>query len=1181
MSGVYGPPAPKALTSQAAHRTLLLDTVAKVHGGQLDQKQGAQRLRAAGFPEHDNPFSNADAPGIGGVLHAVAKPLGLSRSANIEAADKTLASYRQTHPGAAVFDVAALRRGGVVTPGTGIVAQLLGGLAQESINNPGGVAALVEHPVRTAKEVAHNVAATVEHPARHPANALLLGSAVVGGTGSVLGRAAGASRALRAGEGVGAAVRRPGYAGGSLLHAPEPGVSRIYIPGGRPESVAAPRVVEPKVTAKAQARLAQLEAEHNKALDTVAAGMFGPIDRAEVARRNVSNAKALRQQAGVTRAGRPSGASGAKAQLLPTVTKERRAAAEQAVQDAIDANPDHPALAAWRVRTDEIDQLRADFNREPAAFSKPRTVSVGSVAEGPSEAVTVERPLSRNMVVRELVQKPRNARLQKRLLEQPASPGTATVRALRGTFSPQTTFGRERRAELRVTNARQAALRVEQQRATGRLSRGEHAALSIVGVEGSNAFANPAEVVARHVATHQHFANLGGDVAAHEARIADVKLARSPLENPSPRFKRAVALTRQLSLRTERDLIDSKLLDTGTARGRRDAIARIYGHEQAPPGSFFFPLSRRYTMEAPHGAPAGFQPRPSEYGMGPVQPGQHVQGLHQHFTGESVASGQIPVNVAATIADRSARVDRLLSAQRQYADLWRAASPTRRSTYDVPIRATRDVHTELRQFFGGLADHLHATPDEQLNLSAKEVDRLTGMLEANEHAGAGVGAHVPGVRWVDRRYLADLGETSPRGIVEKAADLVTNPVRTADLYLRPAYVLNLAGNLGMAGVTQGVRVFPSLRRAVIAARHDGQANTATIDSLMGASLSRSFAVGTGPLHAANQQLAEAWNALTDLYVRRSAFYHEAAKAGYSTPTEIERLLNGPQLHSKLVEVTRRANKNVVDYSLTPVESQTIRRLIYFYPWVSRGTVWALRTLVEHPGKTFTLAQLGQVGAEHAHRQLGPLPAWANQLGLIPVGARHGDLQAVLNPSSVNTYATAVQAGAAAVDTAKALIGIPHGKSASGILTPAFTLAEQATGAGDTGGKSGLIGLLESLPQYQLARRLGVVDHPSKTYPDTGVGPALGPYSAGGAYKRNINVEELRKQAKTETGSSLGKLANDLQRAVELGMLTPQDAASTLAAARQAGDDAVKTAVRRLDVYLSRADKAGMTATTHP
>src|SRR5262249_54005754 len=150
-------------------------------------------------------------------------------------------------------------------------------------------------------------------------------------------------------------------------------------------------------------------------------------------------------------------------------------------------------------------------------------------------------------------------------------------------------------------------------------------------------------------------------------------------------------------------------------------------------------------------------PRPGEYGVGPAQP--RIAGLGHEFTGESVAQGKTPVDITASLSDRATRVNRLLQTEQTYETLWKVASPVRRSSYDLPIRSTREIKADLKSLFARMADHLHPSPDEAMRVDATELRQLTDKLEANEAAGAGVGARVQGVRWVDSRYLKDLGET--------------------------------------------------------------------------------------------------------------------------------------------------------------------------------------------------------------------------------------------------------------------------------------------------------------------------------------------------------------------------------------------------------------------------------------
>lgn len=206
-------------TPQQSNHELYLDTVTKVRGGQLTTTQGAQRLKAAGFPDSDNPFTNEDAPGLGTIVHKLlghVPAIAAERQSNNQAKE-----YAAAHPDNPFQPIGAgTREGGTITPGTGIFAGLLGSIANESTYDPSGTYDAIEHPLRTAQQIGKQVVQTAEHPEHHIANALLLGSAAAAGGGSLLSRFLGAGKAVGEGAGVGAALTRPTAEGGSLLHAP-------------------------------------------------------------------------------------------------------------------------------------------------------------------------------------------------------------------------------------------------------------------------------------------------------------------------------------------------------------------------------------------------------------------------------------------------------------------------------------------------------------------------------------------------------------------------------------------------------------------------------------------------------------------------------------------------------------------------------------------------------------------------------------------------------------------------------------------------------------------------------------------------------------------------------------------------------------------------------------------------
>jgi hypothetical protein len=141
----------------------------------------------------------------------------------------------------------------------------------------------------------------------------------------------------------------------------------------------------PRVRRKSRAaRLTELEREHNKALDTIAAAKYGPIHKSESSYISSERSKARRQQSGFNRAGKTSTVSGRKsyARMRKTPTEQRRADVEREVQDFIRRNPDHPVAKQWQARLDEIERLTRQETPEPEEmFGGQRRVHVRAYAQ--------------------------------------------------------------------------------------------------------------------------------------------------------------------------------------------------------------------------------------------------------------------------------------------------------------------------------------------------------------------------------------------------------------------------------------------------------------------------------------------------------------------------------------------------------------------------------------------------------------------------------------------------------------------------------------------------------------------------------------------------------------------------------------------------------------------------------
>lgn len=590
----------------------------------------------------------------------------------------------------------------------------------------------------------------------------------------------------------------------------------------------------------------------------------------------------------------------------------------------------------------------------------------------------------------------------------------------------------------------------------------------------------------------------------------------------------------------------------------------------APEGSFYFPLSQRYTHSLLHSADNVRMGTPSisDLGAPRASPSAAIGSLQKEFTGKATKQ-RLPADIVARgLSQRYARTVRLTSAHDLFDRLYQAGSDVKRSEYDVPLRLTANAREEIKKVLAKASDKLEANPDAAELLTQHELEALSKTITVDEPGitGAPVGGPpIKDVRWVDRRIMPE-ADISTREGFQKAFDLINNPIRFADLYIRPAYALNALGNAGMALITQGHMAPANIRNALRIVSQLGEGDASKVRAGMGESRSQSYLAGGGREYRAlgahrdtktgrfarrisNQSLAHLWNRVTDVWFRDSAFYQSARQAGYDTPEKISQLLNDPKLAGARRQVFRRARKDSVDFqSMTKTEKDYIRRVVYFYPWMSRASIWALRAVIEHPGKAYTLAALARIGGERSDEATGPQPGWLDQIGPIAVG---GDSKHVklLNPTSINTFSTPAEAGRAAVQTVLNTIGVGTGKGGlSDVATPGAALfAQEAGGGGDTAQGFGLAGAAEGTPQYQALRRLGVIGKPPATYPATGVAAAFGPFAAGGLYPRAADkaviADQYRKQQSKSTRGKQARARTEtlIDAAVRRGQITPEQA----------------------------------------
>jgi len=161
--------------------------------------------------------------------------------------------------------------------------------------------------------------------------------------------------------------------------------------------------------------------------------------------------------------------------------------------------------------------------------------------------------------------------------------------------------------------------------------------------------------------------------------------------------------------------------------------------------------------------------------------------------------------------------------------------------------------------------------------------------------------------WIDSRLLGGVHAANPlvgfsgnlgARVALSTVDAINNASKAAILYLLPLkYVTpNMLSQGLFALIQQG---FAAPKNLVVSARLNaklGKKATAAIDAGMGEGFAASIAGHTtGPLTRFNRAAARFYGKAIDVPFRRASFLHESMRAGYKSPTEINRLLFDPAL----------------------------------------------------------------------------------------------------------------------------------------------------------------------------------------------------------------------------------------------------------------------------------------------
>ncbi len=930
-------------------------------------------------------------------------------------------------------------------------------------------------------------------------------------------------------------------------------------------------------------RLGELEKIHNRQLDKIANMLYGPVGKIESQQRSAQRGMARKQQSGVNKAGRPSGAAGTnKARMVKTATEQRRIDAEAwAIENIAKLPPGHELRVAWEKRTNEMDALAKElapnpedvFGSGPAKFAEPkkeelhpsleehaggqtRLTTAGEQASLlPREDATIPTKAAETpSALDEAVAAKAAAKAELPHVEFDAALWTEGARVQRGgrtvaKLGPDMTWTiwRDTRPGFEAKAAR-GDVGISMENAVKKLGADRDLVDAMNDAERMMARSRnrdkiPTEPKAAPLpasATSQPYSKPVVHITPAKKRepaVAPIQiggrvLAPGKVLTP-PGAGRTETLGAALSIaKTERQQIEAAVLKKIQQTG-------IVGQEQfeAGKGAIRIPdvATRRGTKQLQRAAKVG--------GQGTIGFLNAPGSVTHRYTGalrEGAVRRQKTTELVAESGLEAAKYEGLLHIHQM---VRRAAQPAPSHPSDIAVRL--DIRTERprkgqpapkglgkgeklpfevqrfrddpEEFFNVQSVAEKSAKFESLRqrlfIDPRKLDPAARADFAKLEAEGKIG-------WVPRRMLGDLAKNSaPLASVTGSKtvgvfDAINNASRFAILYLKPAYAVpNILGNAALNIVQQGFAAPGNLKYAARMNQILGEEMTATIDALMEEGFAKSISAhATGPMARVVDKAANTWSKIVDTPFRRSSFLHEAKRAGYRTPAQLERLLTDKRHDEALTQVTMKANREIIDYSnLSPVEREVVRRLIFFYPWVKGSTVYSARMLREHPVKSAAIGQLGVEGRKEATRDLGVLPPYLE--GSFKVGNR------IVNPNAAAILQTPAE-------LAGSITGLLTGdtnqaRRASEFFTPALALALSELQRRDWRGipypegtnaaKIAQDSLVGSLPQVRVVKQIRAArrgEGKGDLYPPS-LESALAGFAVGGVYPRKYNKTRLR------------------------------------------------------------------------
>ena len=397
--------------------------------------------------------------------------------------------------------------------------------------------------------------------------------------------------------------------------------------------------------------------------------------------------------------------------------------------------------------------------------------------------------------------------------------------------------------------------------------------------------------------------------------------------------------------------------------------------------------------------------------------GADDQALRKAYEGAALRSGYFTFDVVKPTTQDLILASRISLVHRMREELIKAGNPLPVHVTDVAVKINPDKATPKEIEL--LLERMRQIDSEGGKLTQKDLSRIDpGLLDAAQRdifparlteadgterdvrvlAAEIMNTQEPidNIVWVPHEWLKASGlipRGTPGGTIGAVAakqaglmtiDMINDLQKAMILYLNPSYIpVNLAGNLVMNAMHQGVFTPINLWKGALAHQYLDVEHRVLMDNVMGNGLTAALQLKTGPGQLVHSTLGHWINLAVDLVPRRAAFLHEARRRGYKSRTAVRDLLDAALKHDEearfqVEQIARQANDAIVDYErMSPMEREITSRLIFFYPWLKGATRYTLRFPLEHPAEAAALMLLGEHAKMIQDQRLGTTPFYAD------------------------------------------------------------------------------------------------------------------------------------------------------------------------------------------------------------